>query len=327
VSDLRFALKIAVGAIGCTTLVGSACRRPVEAEPEHRDYGYISVPGAQLYYIAEGRGDPIIVVPGGPGLDHTYLFPEMRRLAKAHRVIFYDPRGTGRTSGEVNDSTVSFDRLLADIDALADSLRLPAFTLLGHSWGGLVAMRYAARHPERLRALVLMNTSEPGRRYADESNRLLRARQTPEDSAQIATLVRSEAMRRGDASAVSAVLRLFFRASFADTARAKELVLALDQRTASNMSTIARLAMGPLGPSFDLWHEAATIRTPTLIVQGTQDLMPLAMPEQLAKTISGTTLVEIDHAGHFPYIERPRETFAAIDRFLASLPDRHVSIH
>lgn len=281
--------------------------------------GLIDVPGARLYYRMDGRGDPIVVVHGGPGMDHSYLLPGMNVLADSHRVIYYDQRGGGRTEGAVDSTTVSFERFIADIDAIADSLRLGRFTLLGHSWGGLLAMRYAARRPERLRALVVMNTVEPGRRYARESRQLMRAKQSAQDSVELVRVLSSPELRTREASAVNAMLRVFFRATFADRALADRLVIDLDPRTAKNMASVATFVMGPLG-AYDLWGEVATIRVPTLIVQGEADLMPLEMVQDLAKAIPGSELAVIQNAGHFPYIEKPGETFGAINRFLARHP-------
>jgi proline iminopeptidase len=282
--------------------------------------GLIEQPGARLYYEMFGRGDPIVVVHGGPGMDHNYLLPGMKGLADSHRVIFYDQRGVGRTQGVVDSSTVSFDRFLSDIDAVGDSLRLGRFVLLGHSFGGLLAMRYAARHPERLRALIIMNTSEPGHKYAAASRPILRKKQTPEDSAEFMRIIQSDAFKQRDSSAVNPMLRIFFRASFADPSLASKLDVHEDQRTSHNMVPVAMLVMGPLGPNFDLWPEVATIRVPTLIVHGAEDLVPLDMPRELASTIPGAQLAVIQGAGHFPYIEKPAETFAAINQFLARVP-------
>lgn len=297
-------------------LIASVGAGQTPSTPQSTAHGFVNVPGARLYYEIVGQGDPILVVHGGPGLDHNYLLPGMRGLATSHRVIFYDQRGSGATLGEVNASTISFDRMLADIDALVDSLRLGPITLLGHSWGGLVAMRYAARHPERLRSLILMNTVEPGQRYAERSATMMRARQSAADSTAIAAIMASDAIRRQDTSAVNALMRALFRSSFADTSLAAQLSIHLSERSASNMSRVAGLVMGPLGRDFDLWNEAASIRVPTLIVHGVDDLVPIEMPRELARTIPGARLVEIQQSGHFPYIERPREIFSAIDDFL-----------
>jgi proline iminopeptidase len=286
------------------------------ATPTTADSGFVVVPGARLFFKSLGKREPILVVHGGPGMDHTYLLPGMTGLARAHRVVFYDQRGSGRTEGDVNASTVSFDRFLSDIDALIDSLKLGQPVLLGHSWGGFVAMRYAAKYPGRLRALILMNTEEPGQRYEAESIRLMRQRLTREDSVEVARIAKTPEMARSDTSAINATLRIYFRATFADRSLADRLAVDLDTRTAKNMAPVATLVMGPLMKS-DFWSEVATIRVPTLIVQGAQDVIPLALPRELAKTIPFAQLAIIENAGHFPYIEKPRETFGAINSFLA----------
>jgi proline iminopeptidase len=297
-----------------------ACGSPAPAEtppdPRATDSGYVGVADARLFYRSVGTRDPIIVVHGGPGMDHTYLLPGMLGLSRRHRVIYYDQRGSGRTQGDVSAATVSFDHFLSDIDAIIDSLKLGKPTLLGHSWGGLVAMRYAAKRPDRLRALVLMNTVEPGRRYAAESARMLRAKQTTEDTAEISRLARTPELQRRDTSAVNAIFRVMFRSTFADRTLADRLVLSLDPRTARNMGAIATHVMGSLG-STDVWSEIASIKVPTLIVQGEADAMPLAMLRELSRTIPQAELRVISGAGHFPYIEKPSETFTAISSFLA----------
>jgi proline iminopeptidase len=288
------------------------------AAPVAADSGYVSVPGARLFYRSVGSHDPIIVVNGGPGMDHSYLLPGMLGLARTHRLIFYDQRGTGRTEGDVNASTISLDRYLADIDALRDSLELARPVLLGRSWGGFVAMRYAVKYPEQLRALILMNTEEPGKRYEAEATRVIRGRLTPEDNAELARLAQLPGRSTGDTAALNPTLRIYFRATFADRALSPQLRFGLDPRTARNMSQVATLVMGPLG-QYDYWNDVATIEVPTLIVHGAQDVMPLAMPRDLGKSIPLGQVAMIENAGHFPYIEKPAETFAAINTFLAGV--------
>lgn len=279
--------------------------------------GFVDVTGARLYYESVGRGDPVIVVHGGPGMDHVYLRPGMEGLATTHRVIFYDQRGAGRTEGEANSSTITLDLFMADITALADSLRLGRFTLVGHSFGGLVAMHYAARHPERLRALVLMNTVEPGRKYTIPMTDMLMERRTAADQAETQRLMQSDAMKRQDTSAVNAMLRLSFRSLFADRTRADQLRLSLDPRTVKNMANVATNLIRSMG-TFDFWPVAARITAPTLIIQGVEDAMPLQMVRELQQAIPGSELVLVNDAGHFPYIEQPGPTFEAIRRFVAS---------
>jgi proline iminopeptidase len=297
----------------------TACGGPSGGSPPSAvDSGFVSVPGARLFYRSVGNRDPIIVVNGGPGMDHSYLLPGMLGLARSHRVIFYDQRGTGRTEGDVNATTVSLDRYLDDISALRDSLKPGRAVLLGHSWGGFVAMRYAAKYPEQLRALILMNTEEPGKRYEAEATRVMRSRLTREDSAELARRGVALAMAPGDTAALNTILRIYFRATFADRALAKQWQFGLDPRTAKNMSQVATLVMGPFVGT-DHWNEAATIKVPTLIVHGAQDVMPLGMPRELSRTIPGAELRLIEGAGHFPWVEKPEQTFGAINAFLTRL--------
>lgn len=313
-------------ALGMTALLCLAC----SSQPQSSGrivtntirQGLIDAPGARLYYTVVGQyeprsglGSPVLVVHGGPGMDHTYLMPGMTGLSWTHPLILYDQRGSGRTQGDVDPSTVSFDRFLADIDVMRDSLRLGKMVLLAHSWGGLLAMRYAAQHPERLHALILMNTAEPGQRYRARALEISQRRLAP-DSAAFNRLMRSDALRRGDSSAVNSMLRLVFRTEFADTSKANLLQIRLDPRTTQNMSKVATLVMGPLR-AYDMWNVAADIRVPTLIIHGTADAIPIDMPRELARTIRGAQLVVLEDVGHFPYIEKPNETFAAINEFLS----------
>ena len=296
--------------IGCTTGVGTPS--PIAA-----DSGYVDVVGARIFYKALGAGEPIIVVHGGPGMDHRYLLPGMRGLARDHRVIVYDQRGGGRTEGNVDVESIRLDAFLSDISAIADTLRLGRFTLLGHSFGGILALQYAARFPERPAALVLMNTSEPGRKYALQTAELLSRRRTTADSVELQQLLRSEELKRRDTSAVNALLRLSFRQLFADRSRATGLDMSLDPRTAGNMSAVASYLVRSMG-HFDFWPVAETIRAPTLIVQGIEDASPLEMVRELQRSIRGSELALIADAGHFPYIEQPDATFDAIRRFVAA---------
>jgi proline iminopeptidase len=310
---------IALAIVGAV-LAAASCVRPGAAPARiAADSGHVTVPGARLFYKAVGRGEPIIIVHGGPGMDHAYLFPGMADLARSHRLVFYDQRGGGRTLGDVSRETVSLDLFLGDISALADSLRLGRFTLLGHSFGGLLALHYAARHPERLRALVLMNTVEPGRKFTIAMNDLLARRRTAQDSAEMQALMQTDAMRRRDTSAVNAMLRLSFRMLFADRALAGRLQLSLDPRTAANMAPVAMNLVGSMG-TYDFWPVAARVRTPTLILHGADDAMPMQMLRELQQKIPGAELVLIERAGHFPYIEQPEATFTAIRRFLSTPP-------
>ncbi len=121
--------------------------------------GYAPVEGAALYYRDIGQGPPIIVLHGGPSFDHNYLLPDMGRLANAFRLIYYDQRGRGKSAEDVQPAEVNIQSEMDDLEALRAYFQLESVALLGHSWGGLLAMEYALRYPERVSHLILLNTA------------------------------------------------------------------------------------------------------------------------------------------------------------------------
>src|SRR5207248_7381684 len=128
---------------------------PFAATGGSRDMRVTVAPGVQLFVHEEGAGPPVIVVHGGPGLDSNYLAPDLQPLSQAHRVIYYDQRGSGRST---LSNRVTADMLVSDLDALRQRLRLSKIALLGHSWGSGLAALYAAAHPESVSRLVLVSS-------------------------------------------------------------------------------------------------------------------------------------------------------------------------
>ena len=154
--------------------------------------GLVSLDDGRLFYEVVGTGDPIIVVHGGPGLDHNYLRPGLDVLATSHALIYYDQRGTGRSDFPLDSASINLAAFVSDIDALRQVMGYDKVTVLGHSFGGLIAMAYAIAHPDNVTALILMDTAEPGKRWQDEAARRQKAARTPEDSTQLAGLMASK---------------------------------------------------------------------------------------------------------------------------------------
>ena len=111
-------------------------------------------PGGKIYYelIGSGNAIPLVLVSGGPGLDHLYLHTSTAWdvLARSRRVIFYDQRGNGRSSPLKEGQSCTLADQIDDLDALRAHLGLEKMILLGSSWGGYLSMAYAARHAERV---------------------------------------------------------------------------------------------------------------------------------------------------------------------------------
>jgi len=282
-----------------------------------RAEGMLSLEGARLYYEVVGTGDPVIVVHGGPGLDHAYLQPGLDALGALSTIVYYDQRGTGRSDGDLTEESINLDTFVEDIDALRQTLGYDRVTVLGHSFGALIALEYAFRFPESLRALILMNPVEPGSRYRDQTAERQESKSLPEDREEMEALRQSEAFSARDAATLSQVYRVAFRQVLRDREQIDQLDLDLSTATARNGQDVGAL----LGASFgvvDWWDRLGAIEMPTLVLHGRYDAPPIDMSRELAEAFPLGTFEVLD-SGHFPYVEDRSGLFSAVAAFLAGL--------
>lgn len=299
-------------------LVITACTLvPMDLAAQGARQGLLSLEDARLFYEVMGTGDPIIVVHGGPGLDHAYLRPGLDALATRNTVIYYDQRGTGRSTVELVESAVNLEAFVDDIEALRQVLGYEQVSVLGHSFGVLIAIEYAARYPDHLRSLILMNPVEPGSRFAEQTAQRQRAKVTQADSIELAELMSSEGFGARDPATLSQVYRVAFRQAFRDRDLVRELDLDLATTTARNGQDVAAL----LGASFgtiDWWDRLGAIEVPTLVLHGRYDTPPMEMSLELAEAFPAGSF-EVLNSGHFPYVEDRNGLLSAISGFFAGI--------
>ena len=290
---------------------------PVFAEGQRARQGMVSLDNARLFYEVIGNGEPIIVVHGGPGLDHAYLQPGLDALATRYSLIYYDQRGTGRSSAALDSATINIDTFVQDIETLRQTLGFERVSIMGHSFGSLIATEYALRHPESLHALILMNPVEPGSRYREATGERQRARQTTEDREEMSELTQSEAFTARDPTTLSQVYRIAFRQLLKERDRISDLDLDLQNVTARNGQDVAALLGGSLG-DVDWWDRLPDLQVPVLVLHGRYDAPPIDMSRELAETFPVGTLEVLD-AGHFPYLEDREGLLSAVSGFFAGL--------
>jgi len=122
-----------------------------------KDGKYITVNGAKLWVVTVGKGDPLILVSGGPGGAHTGL-RRFDTLARNNMLIYFDAFGRGKSDTAKDVKEYSLERDIEDLEGLRQALKLEKINLLGHSYGGLVVQGYALKYPQRVSHLVLANT-------------------------------------------------------------------------------------------------------------------------------------------------------------------------
>jgi proline iminopeptidase len=120
--------------------------------------GFVDANGVMIYYMTLGRGEPLMIVHGGPGASHDYFLPYLLPLARHNRLIFIDERGSGRSQKLEDASAYTVENMVEDVEAVRQALGLGKISLLGHSYGGALAQVYALKYQKNLSHLILAST-------------------------------------------------------------------------------------------------------------------------------------------------------------------------
>jgi proline iminopeptidase len=288
----------------------------LHARPRVVEEGLRNVNGTRLYCKVVGRGDPILILHGGPGLDHRYFLPQMKGLAVGHRLIFFDQRASGQSSAAVDSASLTMRTLVEDLDGVRKAFGLGRMNLMGHSWGGLVAMFYAIRYPEQLRSLILVNPTPASSALRREAFRAMSSRTTPEDSAAMAAIRSSREFFRREPAIMARFFRHLFRGTFHTRRFADSLTLQFDPDYGEKNRLLQYLNNDPVLQSFDLHRELERIACPTLIIGAEYDQSPPVAIEMIRAHIRNSQLVVLRNCGHFPFVERPGEFFEIVEGFL-----------
>ena len=303
---------VLVVALACTAVFGTDV---VQVGSADIIAGQRAINGTDLYCRSQGEGEAIVVLHGGPGVPHDYFLPHLESLADRHQVIFYDQRATGQSSADVDPATITMGTFIADLDALREAYGLDAMHLLGHSWGGLLAMQYAVRYPQHVRSLILVD-SAPASSELDEQGMTIREeRLSEEDRQAMAAVMQTEDFAAGDPAAIMEYLRIAEKVKFHDPTRMADLHLELDRTTLGKLMSVSGALRGYLA-DYDIHDQLDAINCPTLIIHGAADPIPLESAERIHQRIAGSELVVMEQCGHFPFVENRGGFLALVGGFL-----------
>jgi len=267
-----------------------------------------------LFARQYGTGEtPILLLTGGPGYSGDYLEEMALRLGKQYRVILPDQRGTGRSVINPWDaSRLTIEASVADVEALRAHSEAEQVIVVGHSWGGVLAMAYAAEHGSHVRALVLIGsggaTSSWNMRYSQN----IFARLNSDD---MAALFKAQRLMATDPETATVdMIRATAPAMILD----RELALrSTDEYSGpATLTPAVTLAMQSWLLRYDLGDGLNAIQAPVLIVQGKHDPLGEETAREIADTFSHSNVHFIDDAGHEPYMEQPEPFYEIVEPFL-----------
>ncbi len=281
--------------------------------PEPTTETTVDLNGVRLYTRRAGEGPPVVVLHGGPGAHHDYLLPQYDHLTEGGRaLLYYDQRGGGR-SPVAREVPVGWREHVADLEALRLHWALDRLTLLGYSWGGLLALLYALEHPDRIERLALVSAAPVTAAWRDEFERRFAARMAEPWIARSRAELTASGLARTDPEKYRRIaFALSVAGYFRDPSRAKTM-------TPFRVTERTRKAVWESLGQYDLRDRIRqTFPNGTaprsLLLHGTYDPMPIAAARETAGLLS-TGVIELA-TGHAPHVEATEEFERVLGAFL-----------
>ena len=279
------------------------------SEPGSARETLVPIRGVELFVRRIGEGTPAVILHGGPGAHHDYLLPGFDALADGRELVYYDQRGGGR-SPVARDVPVGWREQVADLEALRAHWGLGQLTLVGYSWGGLLALLYALEHPGRVGRLALVSPAPTWRAARERFEAAFARRNLDPAFQEERRLLRESGLRERDPAAFQRrIFELSVAPYFFDPSRARELTpFRITGRTQQEV-------WQSLG-DYDLRPRLPGLRgVPALVVHGEEDPIPIEAARVTAELV-GAGFHSVPRCGHVPYVEAFEEFQRVVGGFL-----------
>jgi proline iminopeptidase len=290
--------------------------------------GFVNANGVLIYYKAIGKGEPLVILHGGPGASHEYFLPYLLPLARTNRLIFIDERGSGKSEKLENVSNYTVEAMVEDVEAVRVALGLGKINLLGHSCGGVLAEAYALKYQENLSHLILCSTFH-STKALNEVFRQMKAKMSPELRARIDKMEAEGLFGHGKDYEKNRYTNGYMIAAWGEG----YFPYLYQNRPDPNYDPVANGIM-----SWDLYREMwgsqgehvvdgnltsaengdrlSSIKVPTLITVGDHDECAPSLSEEMNKAIPGSKLVVLPNSGHMTFADQPGMFIRAVNDFL-----------
>ncbi len=290
--------------------------------------GFVDAHDVLIYYVAIGRGDPLLVLHGGPGASHNYFLPYLLPLARRNRLIFIDERGSGRSQKLDDPAGYTVEAMVEDVEAVRQALGIRSMSLLGHSFGGVLAQAYALKYQDHLTHLILCSTFHSTK----EMNTVfdtMKQKMAPELRDRIDRMEKEglfghgkdfEKNRYTNAYMIAAWGEGYFPYLYQTHPDAN-----YDPTSLTDMSwDLYRQMWGSHGEfvidgnlaSVEYADRLPSIKVPTLITVGDHDECAPSLSEEMHRKIAGSKLVILPHSGHMTFVDQPALFLSTVDEFL-----------
>jgi proline iminopeptidase len=292
--------------------------------------GFVDSHGVLIYYQIVGRGDPLVIIHGGPGASHDYFLPYLLPLMRSNKLVFIDERGSGKSSKLEDAKQYTIANMVEDIETVRQALALGKISLLGHSFGGALVQAYALKYQKNLSHLILGSTFASTKEF-NEALARMKVDMTPADRDRLNALEaaglfgKGEAWERGRYSEEYAKLawgKAYF--PFLYSNRPDPNYDPLGDNTATAWDVYREMwgsdgefvATGNL-KEVEYVGRLSEIKVPTLIIVGDHDECDPKMSQEMHEKIAGSQLVILPNSGHMTFVDQPEMFLKAIRDFVS----------
>jgi proline iminopeptidase len=290
--------------------------------------GFADANGVMIYYTTMGKGEPLLILHGGPGASHDYFFPYLLPLMRNNRLIFIDERGSGKSQKLEQPSEYTVENMVEDVEAVRKALDLGKISLLGHSYGGVLAQAYALKYQENLSRLILCSTFHS----TAKMNRVFRdimAEMTPELRSRIEKMEKDSLYGHGPDYTKNRYTGDYMEAAWGEG----YFSYLYQNRPDPNYDPVAngnmawdlyREMWGSHGEfiidgnlkSVDYSDKLPNLKIPTLITVGDNDECAPSLSREMHNLIPGSKLVVFPKSGHMTFVDQPDLFVKTIHDFL-----------
>jgi proline iminopeptidase len=293
---------------------------------------FVDANGVLIFAETVGQGPPLVILHGGPGASHDYLLPHLLPLARRHRLVFIDERGSGKSEKLVDPAGYTVEAMVEDVEAVRIALGLGKIDLLGHSYGGVLAQAYGLKYQANLSHLVLASTFH-STKAMNEVFRKMKAKMPEELRARIDKLEAEGLYGHGKAYEQNRYKSDYMVAAWGEG----YFPYVYANRPDPNEDPVQNGVM-----SWDLYREMwgshgefvidgnlksveyaerlSSIKVPTLVIAGDHDECDPSLSRDMHARIAGSKLVILPQSGHMTFVDQPALFLKTVDDFLSGVP-------
>jgi proline iminopeptidase len=320
-------------AAAAQTRTGRPLAPRADSENEALQYrmheGFVDAHGVMIYYMTVGKGAPLLIVHGGPGGSHDYFLPYLLPLARQNRLVFIDERGSGRSEKLEDPKGYTVENMVEDVEEVREVLGLGKMSLLGHSYGGVLAQAYALKYQENLTHLILGSTFASASHLNQVFVRM-KEKMSPELRARIDKMEKEGLFGHGKPYEQNRYTNEYMIAAWGEG----YFPYLYQNRPDPNYDPVAN----GLSTSWDLYREMwgsdgefvidgnlksveylnklSTIHVPTLILCGDHDESDPSLSQEMHERIAGSEMKVLPKSGHMTFVDQPRMFNETVNAFL-----------